>query len=1297
MPSRATERINFGKIKEVIAPPNLIELQTDSYVEFLQSDLSPSKRKLTGLQSVFKEVFPIESYDGKCVLDFDTYEIGEPKLDWLRALHEGLTYGAPLYVTFLLREEGKSAKEEKVFMGELPLMTPQGSFVINGAERVIVSQLHRSPGLAFEATQHPNGKMLHSFRIIPDRGSWYEAQFDTNDMLYVYLDRKKRRRKFLTTTFFRAISFLDAEIKGGKDSGDKNRGTDEEVLRLFYDINEISVKEAEKLDDLANKVLIEDAVDQDKGLIVARAFEPLSKAVVKQIAELGITRIKVVDTSIDDAIMIKCLKKDPAKNEEEALKDIYRRLRPGDPPTPANARALIKRLFFDPKRYDLGRVGRYKINQKLTIKGGDSRILTKEDLVAATKYLLRLKKGEGSLDDIDHLGSRRVRTVGELLANQCRVGLARTERLVKERMTLFDQTIEQMTPQKLINPKALSAVIRDFFGRSQLSQFMDQINPLAELTHKRRLSALGPGGLSRDRAGFEVRDVHPSHYGRICPIETPEGPNIGLIASLATFARVNDFGFLETPYRKVEKGRVTDKLEYLTADREEQYCIAQANSPVDDKGHFTQERVLCRGKGDFVDIEPARVDYMDVSPKQLVSVAASLIPFLEHDDANRALMGSNMQRQAVPLLVTEAPLVATGLEERVARDSCAVIVAQEAGKIASITGSQIIITEDGKLPESKRKLRHEPDKGIYVYQVRKFMRSNAATCVNQKIVVHKGDHVKKGQVIADGPCTAGGELALGRNVLVAFMPWNGYNFEDAILISDRIVKDDVFTSIHIDEFEVAARDTKLGPEEITRDIPNLGDEALKNLGTDGVIRIGAEVKPGDILVGKITPKSETELAPEERLLRAIFGEKAADVKDTSLKVPSGTYGIVMDVKVSSKKDTEKETRVSDDKKHSKQIEEEHKKKTDELRDQLTEALSNILLGEKIPLDVVNSETGEIIIPANRKITKTLLRKLATVYDRIEIDPSPIRNKINEIIGSFKKKFDDLQMQYDEEVERIESGEGVDTGVIKSVKVYVASKRKLSVGDKMAGRHGNKGVVAKIVPSEDMPFLADGTSVDIVLNPLGVPSRMNVGQVLETHLGWAARLLGLKFATPVFDGIKEKEIRDYLKQAGQKQKDAGELAILPEHAKTIIFDGRTGESFDQEVVVGYIYMMKLGHLVADKIHARAVGPYSLVTQQPLGGKAQYGGQRFGEMEVWAMEAYGAAYTLQELLTVKSDDVQGRTRVYESIVKGDNSLEAGIPESFNVLVKEMQSLGLDVRVGYTNPVDQPAAPAALLSAV
>lgn len=1276
MATKHSERINFGKIKEVIAPPNLIEIQLDSYREFLQTDLSPSKRKNMGLQAVFTEVFPIASYDGKTVLDFHSYDIQEPKVDWLECLREGMTYGAPLYVTFLLKEEA-GTKEEKVFMGEIPLMTPQGTFVINGAERVIVSQLHRSPGIAFESTQHPNGKWLHSFRIIPDRGSWYEAQFDTSDLLYVYLDRKKRRRKFLTTTFFRALGY----------------SSDADILNLFYAIRELSVKEAEKMDEIQNLVLVEDAEDKDKGLVVARAFEPLSKAVVKQIAELGATKIRVVDTSVDDGIIIKCLKKDPTKNEEEALKDIYRRLRPGDPPTAANARALIKRLFFDPKRYDLGRVGRYKMNQKLGIEDkADSRILKKEDLVAATKYLLKLKKGQGSLDDIDHLGSRRIRTVGELLANQCRVGLARTERLVKERMTLFDQSLDTMTPQKLINPKALSAVVRDFFGRSQLSQFMDQINPLAELTHKRRLSALGPGGLSRDRAGFEVRDVHPSHYGRICPIETPEGPNIGLIASLATYAKVNDFGFIETPYRKVKEGRVTDQLDYLTGDREEGYVIAQANAQIDEKGRFMTERVTCRCKGDFIDVEPEGVHYMDVSPKQLVSVAAGLIPFLEHDDANRALMGSNMQRQGVPLLVTEAPLVATGLEERVARDSRAVIVAEDAGKVASVTGDQIIVTKDGKIPETKKKLKHSPEDSVWIYPVRKFMRSNAATCINQKILVAKGDTIKKGQIIADGPCTEGGELALGRNVLVAFMPWNGYNFEDAILISEKIVKDDIFTSIHIDEFEVVARDTKLGPEEITRDIPNLGEEALKNLGTDGVIRVGAEVKPGDILVGKITPKSETELAPEERLLRAIFGEKAADVKDTSLKVPSGTYGIVMDVKVSSKIDGAKAPKVPkapdvDDQKAEKEGDESFKAKREELLDQLTEALSNILLGEKIPLDVVNSESGEIILPANRKITKTLLKKLATVHDKIEIDPSPIRNKIFEIIGQFRKKFEELQTQQEEEADKGEASDDVDNGIVKQVKVYIASKRKLSVGDKMAGRHGNKGVVARIVAEADMPFLADGTPVEIVLNPLGVPSRMNVGQLLETHLGWACRVLGIKIATPVFDGIKEKDVRGYLKQVVEGHKKRDEAVLINENGKAVLYDGRSGEAFDQEVVVGYIYMLKLGHLVADKIHARAVGPYSLVTQQPLGGKAQYGGQRFGEMEVWAMEAYGAAYMLQELLTVKSDDVQGRTRIYESIVKGDNSLEAGIPESFNVLVKEMQSLGLDVRVGYSNPADAP----------
>jgi len=948
-------------------------------------------------------------------------------------------------------------------------------------------------------------------------------------------------------------------------------------------------------------------------------------------------------------------------------------------------------------------VGRYKLNQKLGIDVNlGERVMTNDDFIAATKYLVRLLHNEGSLDDIDHLGSRRVRTVGELLANQCRVGLARTERLVKERMTLFDVNIEGMTPQKLINPKALSAVIRDFFGRSQLSQFMDQTNPLSELTHKRRLSALGPGGLSRDRAGFEVRDVHPSHYGRICPIETPEGPNIGLINSMSTYSRINEFGFIETPYRKVENGRVTGKIDFLTADREEAFLVGQANAPFDEDGKFTGEKVSVRFRGDFLEVEPGRVNYMDISPKQLVSVAASLIPFLEHDDANRALMGSNMQRQGVPLLVSEAPLVGTGMEGKVARDSRAVIVAESNGKAASVTAELIIITKDGHMPEGKKKIKHDPEEGVYVYEMRKFMRSNAGTCVNQRPIIKKGQTVHKGDVIADGPNTENGELALGRNVLVAFMPWNGYNFEDAILISERIVKDDIYTSIHIDEFEIGARDTKLGPEEITRDIPNVSEEALRNLGPDGVIRIGAEVKPGDILVGKITPKSETELAPEERLLRAIFGEKAADVKDTSLTVPSGTYGIVMDVKVSSRKEIAR-TKVTpaESKRQAKQIQEEYQKKKEELHEQLTEALSNILLGEKIPLDVVNAQTGEIIIPANRKITKTLLRKLAGVYDHVDIDPSPIRNKIREIIGNFEHKFAELELEHERSMDRLESGDDIDPGIIKQVKVFIASKRKLSVGDKMAGRHGNKGVVARIVPEEDMPFLADGKPVDIVLNPLGVPSRMNVGQVLETHLGVAAKALGFTVATPVFDGIHEDKIREYLLKAKkvdgvkfigdhgevrERKPDEPETAgytWVTETGKATVYDGRTGDSFDQQVVVGYIYMLKLGHLVADKIHARAVGPYSLVTQQPLGGKAQYGGQRFGEMEVWALEAYGAAYTLQELLTVKSDDVQGRTRIYESIVKGDNSLEAGTPESFNVLIKEMKSLGLDVKVGSKAP--------------
>ncbi len=1253
------ERQNFGKLREVIQPPNLIENQINSFKEFIQENYPSEGRKALGLEAVFREIFPIESYDGRCHLEYVSYKLSGPKFTEMECIREGVTYSILLYVKLRLKEEDNILDEE-IYLGEIPMITERGSFIINGAERVVVSQLHRSPGICFEVTPHTSGKLLFSFRIIPDRGTWLEVQFDQNDLLYVYLDRRRRRRKFLITTLLRAMGY----------------SSDFDILNLFYDIIDLTVSDALEMENVSRLVLVEDIVDAERGVVIARSFEPLTKTIVRGFLKASITTVRVIDTQEDEGVIIRCLKKDPARNEEEALKDIYKRLRPGEPPTVSNAKALLKRLFQDTKRYDLGRVGRYKINQKLNLETDlDVRILNAEDIVEATNYVIRLKSGTGVVDDIDHLGSRRVRTVGELLMNQCRIGLARTERLVKERMTLYDQSVDTISPQKLINPKALSTVIRDFFARSQLSQFMDQINPLAELTHKRRLSALGPGGLNRERAGFEVRDVHPSHYGRICPIETPEGPNIGLINSLSTYARVNEFGFIETPYRVVKEGKVTDEILYLTADQEEGHIIAQANSELDVDSNLVG-KITVRKADNFLELDANDVEYMDVSPKQLISVAAGLIPFLEHDDANRALMGSNMQRQGVPLLRTEAPFVGTGIEHRVAKDSKTIEVSESDGIVASVDAKMIVISPDGTLPAKFNRSRTTDTKAsIYVYELRKFMRSNAGTCFNQNPIVSKGQKVKVGEVIADGAATESGELALGRNVLVAFMPWNGYNFEDAILLSEKLIKDDIYTSIHIEEFDVTARDTKLGAEEITRDIPNVGEEALKNLNHDGVIRVGAEVKPGDILVGKITPKSETELAPEEKLLRAIFGEKAADVKDTSLMVPSGVYGIVMDVKVSSRVDADKEQMSpSDRRRQVKKINEEYRSQTDKIRENLTESLSNILLGEKIPLDVNNCETGEVIIPANRKITKTLLRRLAAVYKTIEIDPSPIKIKIMEIIKTFESKFDELDGDRGRKIESIESGDDIDQGVIKNVKVYVATKRKIQVGDKMAGRHGNKGVVARILPEEDMPFLPDGTPIQIVLNPLGVPSRMNVGQVLETHLGWACQVLGIKVATPVFDGISEDKIKDYLKQAK-----------LPVAGKSILFDGRSGEQFDQKVVVGYVYMIKLNHLVADKIHARAVGPYSLITQQPLGGKAQYGGQRFGEMEVWALEAYGAAYTLQELLTVKSDDVSGRTKIYESLVKGDNSLQAGTPQSFNVLMKEMQSLCLDIRLTSENEVE------------
>jgi DNA-directed RNA polymerase subunit beta len=1239
------ERKNFGKLTDALEAPDLIEIQLNSYRDFLQQDVSPSRRKKMGLQSVLSEAFPIESYDGQIALDFVSYEIKKPNLGHLESVREGETFSAPLYVTFKLRE-GEDLREDTLFMGEIPLMTQSGSFVVNGAERVIVSQLHRSPGICFEKTQHANGSILHSFRVIPDHGSWIEAQFDTSDLIYIYLDRKRRRRKFLASTFLRALGYA----------------TDEEILGLYYKFAEFSLSKKTFAEaDLENLVLSDDIIDADSESVIGRRYDNLTVDMIQRMKLAGYKKVSIVNVSWDQGLFLKSVQSDTTRTVDEALKDLYQKLRPGDPPTTASARQMIKRLFFDEARFNLSRVGRYKIQQKLGIKS-TSLTLEVEDVVEALRYLLMVRMGEGTLDDIDHLGSRRIRTVGELLEGQCRVGLARIQRLVKERMTIFDTTVDRLSSQKLINPKALSAVIKDFFGRSQLSQFMDQTNPLSELTHKRRLSALGPGGLNRDRAGFEVRDVHSSHYGRICPIETPEGPNIGLISSLSTFAKVNEYGFIVTPYLKVTKGKVSKHLDWLTADEEERYVIAQANAELDDKGCFVNDRIMVRVLGDFREMAPDDVEYMDVSPKQVVSIAAGLIPFLEHDDANRALMGSNMQRQAVPLMKAERPFVGTGIEGRLARDSRVLIIAEAAGKVAYVAAERIIVSKTGKMPEKKT-----PDSEYQTYDLRKFMRSNAGTCLNQRPVVKVGQKIAEGDVLADGSGTDQGELALGRNVTVAFMPWSGYNFEDAILINQKLVREDVYTSIHIEEFECGARDTKLGPEEITRDIPNVGEEALKNLSHEGIIQIGAEVKPGDILVGKITPKSETELAPEERLLRAIFGEKAADVRDTSLKAPSGTHGIVMDVKMSSKDTAMTQDAPADVKKLQGEINERHEGVIAQLTEDLTEALSNILLGEKIPLDVMNMESGDIIIPANRKITKTLLRKLAANYEHVEIDPSPIRIKIMGIIDDYRNKFVEAKTDKSRSLDRAGSGEDLDAGIVKSVKVYIAEKKKLSVGDKMAGRHGNKGVISRIVAEEDMPFLPDGTPVDIVLNPLGVPSRMNVGQVLETHLGWACKHIGMHAATPIFDGISEQQIRDMLSEAG-----------LPDDGKTVLYDGRTGDQFEQRVVVGTIYMLKLHHLVSEKIHARAVGPYSLVTQQPLGGKAQYGGQRFGEMEVWALEAYGAAHALQEILTVKSDDIAGRTRMYEAIVKGENVLDSGCPESFNVLIKELQGLGLNFQV-------------------
>ena len=1240
--TNTTTRQYFGDLNEIIPPPNLIDNQLKSYNDFLQKDVPADQRKNIGLEAVFQEIFPIEANQNTngARLEYVGYRLEDPEVSDVECFRNDKTYACKLYVTLRLVAPDGTMKEDEIVMGDIPMITDRGSFVFNGSERVIVSQLHRSPGLCFEKSEHISGKTLYAFRIIPDRGTWLEVQFDQNDLLYVYLDRRRRRRRFLLTTLLRTLGY----------------STDEAILDLFYKKEELSVETMIDKKNVSDYVLVQDIVDIKKGTIVGHAFEALNRSILTDIKKIGIKNVRVLDTSIDDGAIIRAIKKDSTHNEEEALKEIFRVQRPGDPIQVSSARSLINRSFCDVKYYDLGKVGRYKINQKLKHGKSLSQLIEVEDLVAATKYLCGLKNGEGVLDDIDHLGARRLRNVGELLQNECRKGLVRTERHIRDRMSTQDAKSDSVRPARLVNPKALASAVKDFFARSQLSQFMDQINPLSELSHKRRLSALGPGGLSRDRAGFEVRDVHPSHYGRICPIETPEGPNIGLINSLATYARVNEYGFIEAPYRPVKNGKVDNNpknVAWLTADDEEPYKVAEANTKIDENGNLVgdmQGKVAVRNKGEVQSVLPEDVDFIDISPKQVVSVATGLIPFLEHDDANRALMGSNMQRQGVPLLKPEAPLVGTGIEKLVAEDSCAIVRSIEDGVVTSVTANEIIV-------ENKAGKSH-------TYVLRKNLRSNASTCFNQHPIVSKGQKVKKGDCLADGAATDKGELALGRNVLVAFMPWNGYNFEDAILLSERVLKDDVFTSIHIEPYDIEARETKLGPEEITRDIPNAGEDALKNLDRRGIIRVGAEVKAGDILVGKITPKPEVELPPEEKLLRAIFGQKAADVKDTSLRVDPGVSGVVMDVLVTYHTDKEIAKSPSDQRRRIKETQENFRNQYQKDTIELTEKLSDILLGEKIPLDVRNVKTNEVIIPAGRKITKTLLRKLASVARDIDMPQSPVREKIMRIVDEFKRKLNELERERDRKIDEIAHGKSSD-GTIKSVKVYLAEKRKIQVGDKMAGRHGNKGVVARIVPVEDMPYLPDGTPVDICLNPLGVPSRMNVGQVLETHMGWACEKLGIKVSTPIFDGIPEETIREYLEKAG-----------LPYSGKTLLFDGKTGQPFDQDVVVGIIYMMKLNHLVEDKIHARATGSYALITQQPLGGKAQKGGQRLGEMEVWAMEGYGAAYTLQEFLTVKSDDKEGRDKMYENIVKSEKTLEAGIPQSFNVLVKEMQSLGLEV---------------------
>jgi len=1350
-------RRSFGRIKKIIDLPYLIEIQKNSYDQFLQREVAPAQRQNFGLQEVFKSVFPIKDFNETASLEFVSYALGEPKYDVEECHQRGMTFAAPLKVTVQLvlwdvdAQTGarsiKNVKEQEVYFGEIPLMTKNGTFMVNGTERVIVSQLHRSPGVFFEHDKgktHASGKLLYSARVIPYRGSWVDLEFDPRDILYVRIDR---RRKFHATVLLRALgmttedllnyyyrsdtivfdgrkpalSFNPQHLLGAKVGSDvRDPKTNDLIVKEGKKFTRPVLRQMESVrikhvpigwEEIVGRVAAHDIVDPQAKEVLVECNHEITQEKLELIRERGIHQIEVlfIDESNVGPYLRNTLLQDKIRSPQDAIIEIYRRLRPGDPPTVESATNFFNNLFFNPDRYDLSKVGRLKLNHRLRLNVPlEQGTLRKEDILEVVRYLMELKNGNGSVDDIDHLGNRRVRAVGELVENHFRVGLVRMERAIKEKMSLQD--IETLMPQELINYKPVSAALKEFFGSSQLSQFMDQTNPLSEITHKRRLSALGPGGLTRERAGFEVRDVHPTHYGRVCPIETPEGPNIGLIASLTTYARVNEFGFIETPYREVENGRVTDRIRYLSALEEEDHVIAQANAPIDGRGVFTADLVSARKGGEFVMARPEEVNFMDVSPNQLVSVAASLIPFLENDDANRALMGSNMQRQAVPLLRTEAPFVGTGMEKTVARDSGVTIVARRDGIVENVDSTRIVVKADK--PSGAR------DTGVDIYNLIKYQRSNQNTCVNQRPIIVVGDQVKAGDVIADGPSTEMGELALGRNVVVALMPWGGYNFEDSILISERVVKEDIYTSIHIEEFECVSRDTKLGPEEITRDIPNVGDEALTNLDESGIIRIGAEVKPGDILVGKITPKGETQLSPEEKLLRAIFGEKAGEVRDTSLRVPPGVEGTIINVRIFSRKGLGKDER-------SKAIEDEEitrlrKDQHDEVRilqEGALKRLKKLLAGRRLAVRL-SDDGRKILLNKGKELTEDDLDQLPMSYwGDIRVDNESVEGELNRIVESTTEQVSLIKDLFEDKIDKLRGGDELPPGVIKMVKVFVAIKRKLQVGDKMAGRHGNKGVISRILPEEDMPYLEDGTPVDVVLNPLGVPSRMNVGQILEAHLGWAARSLGqqidellrgqrdeidglrrrlkeylntkeaseliegakeadvfklaekyrggVHLASPVFDGAAEEETFNLLRKAG-----------LPVTGQVTLYDGRTGEPFDGKVTVGVMYIMKLHHLVDDKIHARSTGPYSLVTQQPLGGKAQFGGQRLGEMEVWALEAYGAAYTLQEMLTVKSDDVIGRTRMYEAIVKGDNLLEPGLPESFNVMVKELQSLCLDV---------------------